>query len=64
MKNNIEIIDTVIYAGRLKDKKSLLYSSSGGAFVAISDAFLNNGDADKKRESVPILLLRVRIRKI
>ena len=45
MKNNIEIIDTVIYAGRLKDKKSLLYSSSGGAFVAISDAFLNNGDA-------------------
>mgnify|MGYP006978231520 CR=1 FL=1 len=44
MKNNIEIIDTVIYAGRLKDKKSLLYSSSGGAFVAISDAFLNNGD--------------------
>lgn len=38
-------IDTKVYAGKLKDKKSLLHSSSGGAFVALSDAFLDNGDA-------------------
>ena len=38
-------VKTKVYAGRLKDKKSLLRSSSGGAFVAISDHFLDNGDA-------------------
>lgn len=38
-------IKTKVYAGRLKDTESLLRSSSGGAFVAISDVFLNNGDA-------------------
>lgn len=38
-------IETKVYAGRLKDKYSLLRSSSGGAFVALSDVFLDNGDA-------------------
>lgn len=35
----------IVYAGRLKDRKALLESSSGGAFVALSDVFINNGDA-------------------
>lgn len=35
----------IVYAGRLKDSASLLRSSSGGAFVAVSDYFLDNGDA-------------------
>lgn len=38
-------IKTKVYAGRLKDTNSLLRSSSGGAFIALSDTFLNNGDA-------------------
>lgn len=38
-------VKTKVYAGRLKDKDSLQRSSSGGAFVAISDYFLDNGDA-------------------
>lgn len=38
-------VKTKVYAGRLKDRYSLLRSSSGGAFVAISEYFLNNGDA-------------------
>lgn len=38
-------IKTKVYAGRLKDKDSLLRSSSGGAFVALSDVFLDEGDA-------------------
>lgn len=37
-------IKTKVYAGRLKDKEFLLCSSSGGAFIALSDAFLNCGD--------------------
>lgn len=37
--------DTIVYGGRLKDRKQLLSSSSGGAFTALSDVFLNNGDA-------------------
>lgn len=36
---------TEVYGGRLKDKAALLASSSGGAFVALSDVFLRNGDA-------------------
>lgn len=36
---------TKVYAGRLKDKDSLLRSSSGGAFVALSDYFLDSDDA-------------------
>lgn len=35
-------IDTLVYAGRVKDKTTLLNSSSGGAFSALSDFFLNN----------------------
>lgn len=38
-------VKTKVYAGRLKDNDSLLCSSSGGAFVAVSDYFLDNGDA-------------------
>lgn len=41
----IKLIETKVYAGRLKEKNSLLRSSSGGAFVAISDFFLKHGDA-------------------
>lgn len=36
---------TIVYAGRVKDKDTLEKSSSGGAFTALSDCFLNNGDA-------------------
>ena len=36
---------TIVYAGRLKDKAALLSSSSGGAFTAVSDVFLNSGNA-------------------
>ena len=38
-------VKTKVYAGRLKDDESLLCSSSGGAFIAVSDYFLDNGDA-------------------
>lgn len=41
----IEQIDTIVYAGRLKDQSTLISSSSGGAFTAISDFFLENGNA-------------------
>lgn len=34
-----------VYALRLKDKDKLYMSSSGGAFMAVSDAFLASGDA-------------------
>lgn len=40
-----EFINTKVYAGRVKDRDVLLKSSSGGAFTAISDYFLLNGDA-------------------
>ena len=36
---------TIVYAGRLKDKAALLSSSSGGAFIAISDFFLDYNNA-------------------
>ncbi|MCM1122663.1 MAG: Coenzyme F420 hydrogenase/dehydrogenase, beta subunit C-terminal domain [Eubacterium sp.] len=42
---NVEYIDTAVYAGRIKNRNSLMKSSSGGAFTAISDVFLSNGDA-------------------
>lgn len=45
MRKDIQLIDTVVYAGRLKDKNALKKSSSGGAFTVISDFFLNNSDA-------------------
>lgn len=41
----IKLINTKVYAGRVKDKKLLLSSSSGGAFTALSNQFLDNGDA-------------------
>ena len=31
------LIDTIVYAGRLKNKSNLMNSSSGGAFTALSD---------------------------
>lgn len=39
----VDLIDTIVYAGRLKDKSALMSSSSGGAFTALSDFFLKNG---------------------
>ena len=36
----VNLIDTIVYAGRLKDKSALMSSSSGGAFTALSNAFL------------------------
>ena len=41
----VDLVDTIVYAGRLKDKSALMSSSSGGAFTALSDFFLKNGDA-------------------
>lgn len=41
----IEQIPTEVYAGRIKNRKILNNSSSGGAFTAISDLFLSRGDA-------------------
>ena len=41
----VDLIDTIVYAGRLKDKSALMSSSSGGAFTALSNAFLKSGDA-------------------
>lgn len=38
-------MDTIVYAGRLNDRKVLKSSSSGGAFTALSDVFLNNSNA-------------------
>ena len=35
----VDLIDTIVYAGRLKDKSALMSSSSGGAFTALSDFF-------------------------
>lgn len=38
-------MNTIVYAGRLKDKKELIHSSSGGAYIALSDFFLKNNNA-------------------
>lgn len=38
------MIKTKVYAGRLRDRETLLKSSSGGAFTTISDYFLDNDD--------------------
>lgn len=38
-------INTIVYAGRLRDKTALLSSSSGGAFTALSDVFISSGNA-------------------
>lgn len=37
--------ETVVYAARVKNSETLKKSSSGGAFTALSDVFLENGDA-------------------
>lgn len=37
--------ETRVYGDRLKDRSELLASSSGGAFTALSEVFLFNGDA-------------------
>ncbi|MCD7857030.1 MAG: Coenzyme F420 hydrogenase/dehydrogenase, beta subunit C-terminal domain [Clostridiales bacterium] len=39
------LIPTTVYAARVKDRELLERSSSGGAFTAISDAFLESGNA-------------------
>ncbi len=39
------LIDTIVYAGRLKNKSNLMNSSSGGAFTALSDYFMESGNA-------------------
>lgn len=41
----ISEIQTKVYAGRVKDKNTLMHSSSGGAFTALSDLFLEQGNA-------------------
>lgn len=41
----IDVINTIVYAGRLKNEIDLMSSSSGGAFTALSDYFLKSGDA-------------------
>ena len=41
----VDLINTIVYAGRLKDKSAMMSSSSGGAFTALSDAFLKDGNA-------------------
>lgn len=37
--------NTLVYACKTKDRRILKYSSSGGAFTALSDCFLERGDA-------------------
>lgn len=44
-KEKLVKINTKVYGGRVRDRELLLKSSSGGAFTAISDLFLDNGDA-------------------
>ena len=41
----VNMIETLVYAGRIKDNSILLNSSSGGAFTALSDYFLKNENA-------------------
>ncbi len=48
----VDLIDTIVYAGRLKDKSALRSSSSGGAFTALSDFFLKNGKAQKDEKQL------------
>ena len=38
-------IQTAVYAGRIKDRQTLLRSSSGGAFTALTNVFLKRGNA-------------------
>ena len=41
----ISEIQTQVYAGRVRNKETLMLSSSGGAFTVLSDVFLEKGDA-------------------
>ena len=40
----MDLIDTVVYAGRIKNRDALKSSSSGGAFTVVSDFYLEKGD--------------------
>ena len=40
----LKTFKTKVYAGRLKDRETLLKSSSGGAFTALSDYFMDKGN--------------------
>lgn len=40
-----DLTETVVYAGRIKNRSVLNSSSSGGAFTVLSDFYLENGDA-------------------
>ena len=44
-EGKMNMIDTLVYAARVKNKSVLMRSSSGGAFTALSDVFLDRGDA-------------------
>lgn len=41
--NTSRIVPPLVYGGRLKDRSALLASSSGGAFTALSEVFLQAG---------------------
>ena len=45
MNKVAKLSETKVYAGRLKNKENLLSSSSGGAFTALSNLFLEQGSA-------------------
>ena len=40
------MIETLVYAGRIKDNSILLNSSQGGAFTALSDYFQKNENVE------------------
>lgn len=40
-----DLMETIVYAARVKNKSTLMSSSSGGAFTALSNYFLENGNA-------------------
>lgn len=42
--SGIKTMNTIVYAGRVKNQSTLMQCSSGGAFVAISNIFLEKGD--------------------
>ena len=41
----LDLINTVVYAGKIKNRDILKNSSSGGAFTVLSNFFLENGDS-------------------
>lgn len=44
MNNYLTYIKEEVYAGRIKDQRELLQCSSGGAFTALSDYFVDKGN--------------------